>query len=74
MEPDGPSGKPRCRQARPCTLVGEDGNVFNVIGPVRAALRGAGQERAAAEFVERAFRCRSYDEVLALVQEYVEVV
>ena len=56
-----------------CTLVGEDGNVFNVIGRVRRALRNAGQEEQAREFVERAFRCGSYDEVLRLVLEYVDV-
>lgn len=59
--------KPRCK------LVGEDGNVFNVIGRVRRALRDAGQGERAREFVERAFRCGSYDEVLQLVLEYVEV-
>lgn len=53
--------KPRCK------LVGEDGNVFNVIGRVRRALLNAGQDDQAREFVERAFRCGSYDEVLQLV-------
>lgn len=56
-----------------CALVGEDGNVFNVIGRVRRALRDAGQDDDAREFVERAFRCGSYDEVLQLVLTYVEV-
>jgi len=59
--------KPRCK------LIGEDGNVFNVIGRVRRALLDAGQDDEAREFVERAFRCASYDEVLRLVLEYVEV-
>ena len=56
-----------------CTLVGEDGNVFNVIGRVRRALQDAGHDDEAREFVERAFRCGSYDEVLQLVLTYVEV-
>ena len=59
--------KPRCK------LVGEDGNVFNVIGRVRRALLDAGQDERAREFVERAVRCGSYDEVLQLVLEYVDV-
>ncbi len=67
MEPDGPSGKPRCK------LIDEDGNVFNIIGRVRAALWEAGQDDEAREFVARAFRCRSYDEVLRLVLEYIEM-
>jgi len=40
----------------PCKLTGEDGNVFFVIGRVRDALRKAGQEVRAREFVEKAFR------------------
>ncbi len=56
-----------------CRLVGEDGNVFNVIGRVRRALEDAREEEKAREFVDRAFRSRGYDEVLRLVMEYVEV-
>lgn len=56
-----------------CKLVGEDGNVFNIIALVRRALRKAGQTEAAEEFMQRAFACQSYDEVLALVVAYVEV-
>jgi len=59
--------KPRCK------LIGEDGNVFNVIGRVRRALLNAGHDDQAREFVERAFRCGSYDEVLQLALTYVEV-
>ena len=57
----------------PCKLTGTDGNAFAIIGRVRAALRGAGHEARAREFVERAFRAGSYDEVLQLCFEYVEV-
>jgi len=57
-----------------CALVGTDGNVFSIIGRVRYALRKDGQEDRAREFVERAFRSRSYDGVLQLCLEYVEVV
>jgi hypothetical protein len=56
-----------------CKLVGTDGNVFAVIGRVRAALIGAGQPDQASEFVKRALGARSYDEVLQLCMEYVEV-
>jgi hypothetical protein len=57
-----------------CKLIGEDGNVFSIIGRVRDALRKAGQDDRAREFVERAFRSGSYDAVLQLCLEYVEVV
>ncbi len=54
-------------------LVGEDGNVFNVIGRVLRALNKAGLRDKAQEFKKRAFSARSYDEVLLLAMEYAEV-
>ena len=54
-------------------LIGEDGNVFNVIGRTQKALRRAGLEDEAKEFVDRAFKAGSYDKVLRLVMEYCEV-
>lgn len=59
--------RPRCR------LIGEDGNVFNVIGLVSRALKQADRGDEAKRFTQEAFGARSYDEVLALVQQYVEV-
>lgn len=56
-----------------CKLVGTDGNVFSIIGRVKRALKKAGQEDRAREFVEKAFRAGSYDEVLRLCMDYVEV-
>ena len=65
---------PSRESAKPiCKLVGTDGNVFAIIGRVREALRRAGQAERASEFVQRAFRAGSYDEVLRLCMEYVEV-
>lgn len=57
-----------------CKLIGEDGNVFNIIGRVKKALERAGMKEEAKEFVEKAFKCGSYHEVLALTIEYVDVV
>jgi len=57
----------------PCKLVGEDGNVFGIIARVRRALIAAGQADRAADFVKRAHASSSYDEVLALCWQYVEV-
>jgi hypothetical protein len=56
-----------------CKLIGTDGNVYSIIGRVRRALVADGQEGRAREFVERAFRSGSYDAVLALCLEYVQV-
>jgi len=56
-----------------CRLIGTDGNVFAIIGKVRRTLREAGQPDRASAFVEQAFQSQSYDEVLQLCLEYVEV-
>lgn len=54
-------------------LVGEDGNVFAIIARVSRAIKNAGTPEKAKEFTARAFRSGSYQEVLSLVQEYVDV-
>ena len=56
-----------------CQLSGTNGNVFAVIGRVRRALAAAGQQERAREFVQRAWAAGSYDAVLALCFEYVDV-
>jgi len=64
-----------CPMDKPeCQLLGQDGNVFYIMGAVARTLRGAGLEERAAEFTERARQAHDYDEVLRLVMEYVEVV
>jgi hypothetical protein len=54
-------------------LVGEDGNVFSIIGRVSKVLKRAGQSEKAAEFTKKAFACHSYEDVLGLVGDYCEV-
>lgn len=56
-----------------CKLSGTDGNVFAIIGTVSQALKRAKQPERAEEFTAKAFQSGSYDEVLALCFEYVEV-
>ncbi len=56
-----------------CQLSGTDGNVFAVIGAVCKALRRAGQPDKAQEFRDKAHASGSYDAVLQLCFEYVEV-
>ncbi len=67
--------------ARPvCGLLGTDGNVFSVIHAVDKTLKQAGLKEQAAEFVATAMRDggrydvgNSYDAVLRLCSDYVEV-
>ena len=54
-------------------LLGEDGNVFAIIGAVSQGLRRAGLSKQAEDFQEKAKNSESYDAVLALVSSYVEV-
>ena len=62
------NNKPKCK------LIGEDGNVFNLIGIVNRTLKADGQPDNAKEFTEKAFQCHSYDEVLSLITDYAEVI
>jgi len=55
------------------TLTGTDGNVFAIIGNVSRALKDAGKRAEAKNFTDRAFLCCSYDEVIQLAMEYVEI-
>ncbi len=54
-------------------LDGEDRHVYKLIGAVHAALEGAGLLSRAQRFVGQAYYLGSYDEVLDLAKEYVEV-
>ena len=56
-----------------CQLVGIDGNVYNIIATVSNCLKRAGQKEQAKEFEERAFKAESYNAVLVLCLEYVDV-
>lgn len=55
-------------------LIGEDGNVFAIIGRVTAALRKGGVSKEEIDdFTKKCFSAGSYGEVLGLVMEMVEV-
>lgn len=54
-------------------LVGQDGNVFNIIGLISSALKKAGMVSEAKEFTSKAFSSESYDAVLVLSMEYCDV-
>ena len=56
-----------------CKLSGEDGNVFSIIGRVSKTLKRNGKPELAKEFAEKALASKSYDAVLQLCFDYVEV-
>lgn len=55
-----------------CRLVGEDGNVFNLIGIVLKCLQKQGLNKEAKEFSERVMKAGSYDQALQIMMEYVD--
>lgn len=59
--------KPRCK------LLGQDGNIFNLMGLASRALRMAGQGDKVKEMCNRVIRSGSYHQALAIIMEYVEV-
>ncbi|AWI06722.1 hypothetical protein [Clostridium drakei] len=56
-----------------CKLVGENGNIFNLIGIASRALKRAGQADKAKEMSEKIMKCGSYDEALQIIMNYVGV-
>lgn len=60
--------KPKCR------LIGENGNIFNLMGIVSKTLKEAGEPEKADEMIQRITNeAKSYDEALAMLMEYVDV-
>jgi hypothetical protein len=56
-------------------LIGEDGNIFNLMGIASRALKEAGQNDQAVEMVDKIVStAKSYHEALAILMEYVEVI
>ncbi|MBZ9688469.1 hypothetical protein G9F72_019245 [Clostridium estertheticum] len=57
----------------PCRLVGENGNIFNLLSIASKALKTEGLYAESKEMVERVRSCNSYDEALSIIMMYVEV-
>lgn len=54
-------------------LIGQDGNIFNLIGLASKALQKAGEKDKANEMSEKVFKCQSYNEALRTIGEYCEI-
>jgi len=53
-------------------VVGEDGNVFLVLGKASKALKRANEWEKAEEMAKRVTDSGSYDDALTIIQEYVD--
>lgn len=56
-----------------CPLIGQDGNVFNLIGIASRTLKYNGMAAEAKEMSSRVFASGSYDEALSIIEEYVNI-
>ena len=57
-----------------CKLIGEDGNIFNLMAIASRTLRENGLSEEAAEMCERITSSGSYDEALCIIGEYVNII
>lgn len=56
-------------------LIGEDGNIFNLMGICTRELRRAGQKDVADELVKDiTTNANSYEDALATIMKYVDVI
>ena len=56
-----------------CKLIGEDGNVFNLLGKVSKVLKQNNLYEQEKEMTDRVFNSRSYNEALRIFADYVEI-
>lgn len=57
-----------------CALIGEDGNIFNLMGIASQTLKRNGMEKEATEMRNRIRNgAKSYDDALMILQDYVEI-
>ena len=56
-----------------CRLIGADGNIFNLLGIARKALREAELMKEMDEMTRRVYGSGSYEDALRIIMEYVEV-
>ena len=56
-----------------CALIGQDGNIFNLVGIASRTLRRHGQTEQAKEMSDRVFASGSYTEALCIIGEYVNI-
>lgn len=56
-----------------CKLIGEDGNIFNLMGIASRTLRQNGMAEEAVEMRDRIRASGSYDEALCIICEYVNI-
>jgi len=58
-----------------CELIGQDGNIFNLMAITSRVLKGCGMKEKADEMIQRITKTsKSYDESLRILMDYVEII
>ncbi len=65
--------KPQEKIKPDCQLVGEDGNIFNLMGKASRTLKSNGMYAEAKEMSGKVMKAGSYEEALNIIGEYVNV-
>ncbi len=61
-------------QTKPdCPLIGENGNIFNLVGIASKTLKSNGLSEEASEMTAKVFKSGSYEEALGIIGEYVNI-
>lgn len=62
------------KQSKPdCPLIGEDGNVFHLLGIAARTLKRNGLSEQASEMAAKVFGSGSFEEALGIIGEYVNI-
>ncbi|MGM9659933.1 MAG: hypothetical protein ACI3WQ_05000 [Faecousia sp.] len=56
-----------------CPLIGQNGNILNLLGIAGRTLREHGMEDQAREMFQRVTQCQSYDSALNVMSDYVNI-
>ena len=67
LEENAPAQKPDC------PLIGQDGNIFNLMGIATRTLKEHGMEEQAREMRSRIMESGSYDKALVIIGDYVNI-
>ena len=62
------------KQNKPdCPLIGQDGNIFNLVGIASRTLKRNGLSDEVSEMTSKVFKSGSYEEALGIIGEYVNI-
>lgn len=56
-----------------CKLIGEDGNIFNLLSIASVTLKQNGMEEESKEMYNRVHASSSYEEALMIIGDYVSI-